>query len=599
VGQSIRKSTDGGNTWNTLSFPGVLATMVLDPQVSGHIIAASQPTFCGFFCMGNMNPSLYRSVDGGNTWTAITAAGAPTQGLLDPSTTPSTGTAITAVGAPTQGLLVDPSTTPSTVYDGLQYVSADGGVTWTVLPTPPPFSSSVNTFAVDPSGTLYAAVAQSTLYVSHNHGQSWTAIGSPTPSWTGEEGGPAVSSIVPAGTEGVVYTTINQAGTAGFVTRLSADGSTLEYSTYLRGHTTLEPFFDYAAEPAAMILQNWISGIALDPAGNVIVTGGTRATDFPTANPVQAAIAGESDAFAAILSSNGSVLNFATFFGGSQDDGALAAGIDSTGNVILAGQTWSPDFPVPGGQQLPFTYGDAFVVKLATGTPAISSVLNGASYQPGIEAGSWVMITGVNLANTTRTWTSGDFTGDNLPTSLSGVSVTIDGKPAFPYYISPTQINVQAPSDSATGAVQVVVDNNSALSAPATAQLQNYAPAFFTNLGTSYAVATNLNYALVGTPSAPASPGQTVVLWGTGFGPTTPQAPAGVAVSGAPSTATLPVVTVGGTQAQVISSVLTTGTAGLYQITIQLPGNLPAGAVPIQASIGGVQTQAASLFVGQ
>jgi uncharacterized protein (TIGR03437 family) len=200
------------------------------------------------------------------------------------------------------------------------------------------------------------------------------------------------------------------------------------------------------------------------------------------------------------------------------------------------------------------------------------------------------MITGVNLANTTRTWTGADFTGNNLPTSLSGVSVTIDGKPAFPYYISPTQVNVQAPSDSNTGAVSVVVDNNGALSAPTTAQLQSVAPAFFLNLGTNYAVATSLpNYAPVGTPAAPAHPGDTVVLWATGFGPTTPSAPAGVEVSGAPATST-PVVTVAGVQVQVISSVLTTGLAGVYQITIQLPANVPTGTVAIQASIGGAQT---------
>ena len=86
----------------------------------------------------------------------------------------------------------------------------------------------------------------------------------------------------------------------------------------------------------------------------------------------------------------------------------------------------------------------------------------------GIEAGSWVTIQGSNLANTTRTWRSSDFVGDDLPTSLDGVSVSIDGQPAFVEYISPTQINVQAPSDSMVGAVNVVVDNNGAVSAPAT-----------------------------------------------------------------------------------------------------------------------------------
>jgi len=45
-------------------------------------------------------------------------------------------------------------------------------------------------------------------------------------------------------------------------------------------------------------------------------------------------------------------------------------------------------------------------------------------------------------------------------------------------------------------------------------------------------------------------------------------------------------------QVQVVSAVLATGTAGLYQITIQLPADVPTGTVALQASIGGLQTQA-------
>jgi uncharacterized protein (TIGR03437 family) len=237
------------------------------------------------------------------------------------------------------------------------------------------------------------------------------------------------------------------------------------------------------------------------------------------------------------------------------------------------------------------------VAKLAVPTtPAIASVVNGASFQPAIAAGSWVAIMGTHLANTTRTWQASDFTGNDLPTSLSGVSVTIDGEPAFVEYISPTQINVQAPSDSAVGSVNVVVNNNGMLSAPAQAQLQAFAPAFFLS-GTNVAASLLPNYTPVSITS-PALPGDLVVLWGTGFGPTTPSAPAGVEVSGAPATAP-PTVAVGGMSVLVVSSVLTTGSAGLYQITIQLPANVPTGTVAIQASIGGAQTQAgATILVG-
>jgi len=582
AGPDIRKSTDGGNTWTPVTFPEPLQSMVLDPHVSGVLIATSYMTISGINGIGvNAAPYFFRSVDGGATWTQNQTVTPNGQG----------------------GLLVDGSTTPSTVYNGLAFRSSDAGLTWTALP-----SSAVGAtppvLAVDASGTLYASTG-SGVFVSHDRGQTFTAIGSPYY--------PNIASIVPAGSGGTLFAALtNQTGsagvspgitsfvynggpmefnTSGFVSKLSADGSTLEYSTYLRGHPATNVGPAFVAQPAVIQTQNWISGIALDASGNVLVAGGTRATDFPTVNPVQAANAGRADAFAAILSADGSKLNYSTYFGGSQDDGALAAAIDATGNVIIAGQTMSSDFPIPGGLQPPYGLGDAFVVKLATGTPAIGSVLNGASFQPGIESGSWVMIKGVNLANTTRTWGPSDFTGDNLPASLSGVSVTIDGQTAFPYYISPTQINVQAPSDSTLGTVNVVVDNNGVFSAPASVPLQSYAPAFFLDPSTNTAIASLLpNYNVVGTQAAPAHPGDTLVLWGTGFGPTTPPAPAGTKVIGIDATP-LPVVTVGGTPVTVIGSVLTPGTAGVYQIAIQLPTNMFTGTLAIQASIGGSQTQ--------
>jgi len=561
---SIRRSTDRGNTWSSVTFPGSITTLAIDPRASGHLFAISQIFYCGFFCTSNMSPHLYTSTDGGNTWAQLPSA---------PSNS---------------GLLVDPSTNPSTIYNGLSYKSSDGGVTWTALPAPP-FSTNISALAVDPSGNLYASVFKSAIYVSQDRGQSWTALGSPTPTWTSENLGPSVISIVPAGSTGTLYTTVNTTATAAFLTKLSTDGSTLEYSTYLRGHTELEPYNFYAAEPATMVFQNWIDGIALDASGNVVVAGGTRARDFPIATPVQSANAGGSDAFAAMISADGSTLKFSTYFGGSKDDGAFAAALDTSGDVILAGQTWSSDFPVSDAPPAHAGLGDAFVVKLTTAAPVVSSVVNGASYQPGIEAGSWAMITGSNLANSRRAWQNSDFAGSNLPESLDGVSITIDGKPAFVEYISPTQINVQVPSDAAVGSVNVQVNNNGAVSAVFAVALQPVAPAFFMNADHTI-VAIDMNGNRISS-SSPAAPGQTVVLLATGLGPTIPAAPAGVFVSGAPATSAPPTVTVGGIGAQVISSVLATGQAGLYQVTIQIPGNAPAGEAAIQASIDGVQTQ--------
>jgi len=589
VGFPLRKSADGGVTWNPVTFPASVQSMALDPRVSGNIFAISNLIFCGIFCTDNQSPYIYHSADGGADWMRI----------------------LSPIPIVPPGLTVDGSTNPSAIYDGLAYRSADGGVTWAPITPPSGANSTSATVAVDPNGTLYAAVYANGMFTSSNHAQTWTAIGSFIPPGIEMIGqGPAVNSIVPAGSTGTLYATTSQIAASAFVTKLSADGSSIVYSTYLRGHASMESYVDYLAEPGVFETQNWISSIALDAAGDVVVGGGTRSVDLPVVFPAQAANAGLADAFASTISADGSKLTYSTYVGGSQDDGALAVAVDSQGNVILAGQTWSySDFPVLGPAEPKGGYGDAFVVRLPpSAAPVISSIVNGASLQAGIEAGSWVTIFGANLASTNpgRSWRAGEIVNGNLPTSLDGVSVTIDGKTAFVAYISPTQINVQAPSDTATGPVSVIVTNNGAASAPATAQLEAVAPAFFQVPGTSYAAASRLpDYAPVADPSAvpgavAAKAGDLVVLWGTGFGATNPAVAAGTLVNGAPALVAAVSVTVGDVAATVIDTVLTPGDVGLYQVTIQIPAGAPSGAAALQASVGGARTASGvTLFVGQ
>ena len=232
AGTNIRRSLDAGATWNAVAVPGTVASMALDPRVSGHLFAVSNIVFCGIQCPDNQPAYLYRSMDGGANWIQVP---------------------LTSAAQP--GLTVDPSTNPSTIYNGLYSRSVDGGVTWSSIGGLPFASANVSAFAVDQAGNLYAAVSGTTMFLSRDHGQTWTAIGSPTSPAAPETFSPSVIAIVPAGSSGTVYATLLQVATSGFVSKLSADGSTLEYSTYLRGHASTQPFPIFSAEPAIMQIR--------------------------------------------------------------------------------------------------------------------------------------------------------------------------------------------------------------------------------------------------------------------------------------------------------------------------------------------------------
>jgi uncharacterized protein (TIGR03437 family) len=232
--------------------------------------------------------------------------------------------------------------------------------------------------------------------------------------------------------------------------------------------------------------------------------------------------------------------------------------------------------------------------------PAISTggVFNAASFQPGVSAGSWVTIQGSNLAGNTRGWSTDDFEGGALPTQLDGVSVKVDGKPAYVAYISPAQINVQAPADSALGPVPVEVTYNGSTSSPGTALLQAVSPALFLWSG-KYAVATHPDFSpaaaaglFPGVTTVPVKPGETIVLWGTGFGTTTPPVAPGTVPPANPlaNVANPITATIGNMAATVVGAAISPGNPGLYQIAVQVPDSVPDGDLPVVAQVNGVQS---------
>jgi uncharacterized protein (TIGR03437 family) len=209
--------------------------------------------------------------------------------------------------------------------------------------------------------------------------------------------------------------------------------------------------------------------------------------------------------------------------------------------------------------------------------PAISLVANAEGESPTIAPNTWVEVKGAGLAppGDTRTWQTSDFVGGTLPTSLDGVSVTVDGKPAYIYYISPTQINILTPPDAMTGSVEVVVTVGNATSAAYTAQTQAISPSFFVINGGPYVLAQHAaNYALAGPTSlypgftTPAKPGENVVLYANGFGPTTNRVVSGSETQSG-NLSPLPTVTIGEIAASVSYAALIS--PGLYQFNVMVP----------------------------
>jgi uncharacterized protein (TIGR03437 family) len=275
----------------------------------------------------------------------------------------------------------------------------------------------------------------------------------------------------------------------------------------------------------------------------------------------------------------------------------------NVGNVDLYVAANASNGPAPEGAHIHLQH---FTLTPASATPAPainaqSGVVNGASFQSGLSSGSWGVIQGTNLSSSTRTWQTADFiNGVGLPTSLDGVSVTVDGKPAFIEYISPTQINFICPADSDVGQESVQVNNNGALSNVATGQLQTYAPALFLWNG-KYAAASHSDFSLAASPSVfanakPAKPGEVIILWGTGFGPTQPSDTIGQLTSGAHPVTTLPAITIGNLQARVFGVALSPGFAGLYQIAVEVPAALSNGDQPVLVQVGG-QPSAANVLL--
>jgi len=228
----------------------------------------------------------------------------------------------------------------------------------------------------------------------------------------------------------------------------------------------------------------------------------------------------------------------------------------------------------------------------AQSAPSINSggVINAASSAPGapVAPGSIASVYGSFLVSAPATAAA-----TPLPASLGGLSLAFGTAPAPLFYASGGQVNLQIPWELTGSQASLTASFGGQTSAPQTLSLATYAPGIFTmnGQGTGPGAILTSAYQLV-TPTSPAGLGATVILiYCTGLGPVSNQPATGAAALSDPlsSTPTLPVVDIGGRQAQVLWAGLAPGTVGEYQVNAVVPANAPTGdAVPMFLSIGNV-----------
>jgi len=341
--QGVFVSTDGAAHWSAanIGFSGAdILALVAHPTQSGTVFASTGAN-------GLIPNALLRSTDFGQTWTQLTVVSPPNQleapvlAILLASNgsmilgTPS-GLLISTDGGKTfttgsnqevfnsEDLVVSPSN-PNILYlvnlAGLQQ-SSDGGQTFTPL-LPSVNFSQFSRIAADPRNpsTLYAADSD-LLYQSTNAGQTWSQLSLPYPI------SPQLLYVSPADSR--VFLGASTQNSA-FVTKWSADGSQVLYSTYLGGNEVDQP-----------------AAIAVDQSGNAYVTGSTSSPNFPTTSGAfQTKLIGATNAFVAKLNPAGSQLIYSTLLG-TEAAMPAAIAVDDSGEAVITGSTQG-GFPVTPG----------------------------------------------------------------------------------------------------------------------------------------------------------------------------------------------------------------------------------------------------------
>ncbi len=296
--------------------------------------------------------------------------------------------------------------------------------------------------------------------------------------------------------------------------------------------------------------------------------------------------AGSTDAYVRKYDPAGN-LQWTKQFGENGADWAYGMSIDETGGYIVGSGNGSFPGQTSGGGN------GVYLVKMTgIASPTISLVANAFGDTPLLAPNTWVEIKGGALAPDARIWGDADFGTGLMPASLDKVSVTVNGKPAYIYYISSTQVNILTPPDALPSMVQVQLTNGDTMSNILTVPAAPLSPSFFVFDGVNI-TATHLDGSLLGPAtlypgySTPGKSGEQVIVYANGFGPTSSPVVTGI-VTQSGSLNPLPVITVGGIAVKVTFAGLVS--PGTFQFNITLPTGL-SGNEPITATYNGETTQ--------
>ena len=401
----VYRTTDHGDTWiNVAPSLSFVTSLVATTGSSAALYAARE------------YGGVLRSTDGGLTWTdsglyesvGFLAAGGDTVyaathfGVLKSTAGGPWGSSNYRYYQRITALAVD-TKNPQIAYMGTDaglWMTVSGGADWFLVPDVG--TAYIATIAVAASNPATVFISSSSgTGVSHDSGQTWMPTGLRGDAW------PTTIAVDPQDSSNVYAGT--RLNWDAFLTTLSADGSALESSTFIGGRSSEVG-----------------RGVAVDTGGNTYVAGETYSTDFPTANPIQAAPKGLWDAFVMKLAPAGTLV-YSTYVGGSGTEFGGRVAVDASGRAYVTGNTWSPDFPVVNAAQpSPGAggNGDVFVTALnEAGTAFVySTYLGGNDYENPQGTSPSIAVTPSGEAAVTGATRSTDFptTADALQRTLSG-----------------------------------------------------------------------------------------------------------------------------------------------------------------------------------